>query len=104
MVTIKFTDGTEIEAVQNGTCYITEEKPDFPDDLSVVEVTGEEPENDITFHDAKLIECASVDGRYWFSFTEISASEKEARQVEQNTANIDYIAMMTDVDLPEEVM
>jgi len=44
------------------------------------------------------VECASVDGRYWFAFREISEAERAAKQMQ---ANIEYIAMMTDVDLEE---
>ena len=50
------------------------------------------------YKNAEIIECASVDGRYWFSFREISETERASKQLQ---ANIEYIAMMTDVDLGE---
>lgn len=44
----------------------------------------------------EVIECASVDGRYWFGLREVPESERIQRQMQ---ANIEYIAMMADVDL-----
>ena len=38
MVKIKFKNGTIIEADLNGTSYIVDEKPDFPDDKSDIEI------------------------------------------------------------------
>lgn len=66
--TIKFNDGTEITAKVNGSCYITEKKPAFPADLTglVIEEDGSAKE----YENAVLVECASVDGKYWFSFIE----------------------------------
>ena len=82
-VKIKFTDGTEIEAEVNATCYITDSKPTFPDDLTGVKVDGETLEN------VTLQECASVDGRYWFTFVEVSNFDLLKSQVL-------YTALMTD--------
>ena len=94
--TIRWNDGTELETRVNGTCYITDEKPDFPDDLTDVEVITEDGQ--AHFANPKIIECAAgFEPGYWFTLVE----KGETEQVEQNTANIDYIAMMTDVDLPE---
>ena len=93
---IVFQNGMEIEAEENASSLITERKPDFPSDLSIVTVTGANGER--VYKNAEVIECASVDGRYWFSFREISETERAAKQLQ---ANIEYIAMMTDVDLEE---
>ncbi len=41
-VKIIFLDGTEIEAEKNGSSYIVDEKPRFPNDLSEVSITGSE--------------------------------------------------------------
>lgn len=79
-VTITFTDGSQILAEQNGSCFITGEKPDFPDDLSEVVISSDSDE--YTLHNAELIECASVDGRYWFSFTETTNDEIRQRELE----------------------
>ena len=68
-VTIVFADGTELEVEKNGTCFIVDEEPEFPEDLSVVEA------GDRTYVNAFVIECASVDNRYWFTFGEMSEDD-----------------------------
>lgn len=93
---IIFKNGTEITAEMNGNCFITQSKPAFPSDLSTVTVETEE--GTITYKNAILIECFSLDGRYWFAFNEVSEAE---RSIQQMQANIEYIAMMTDVELEE---
>lgn len=95
-VRIAFKNGTEIEAEANGSSMITDIKPEFPPDLSEVTVAGAGGER--VYRNAEIIECASVDGRYWFSFREVPETERAARQMQ---ANIEYIAMMTEVDLEE---
>lgn len=75
-VKIVFSDGTEIMAEQNGSCFIIDEKPDFPTDLSVVTIDEQTIEN------AKLIECASTDGRYWFAFCQMSPEEIWRAEIE----------------------
>lgn len=93
---IIFADGTELAVEKNGDCYITANKPAFPADLSTVTVESEDSNRE--YHDAILVECASIDGRYWFAFMELSDADRATRQMQ---ANIEYIAMMTDVDLEE---
>ena len=97
-VTITFTDGTKVQAELNGNCYITDEAPAIPEDLSEVTVTGAEEK---VYKNAKLIECASVDGRFWFSFLEETKEEKMAIEVAKQRADIDFIAMVSDIDLEE---
>ena len=65
MARITFKDKTVIYAEQNGNCFIVNKKPDFPADLSKVVISGNET---IKLKSAQLVECASVDGRYWFTF------------------------------------
>ena len=65
MARITFRDKTVIYAEQNGSCFIVNKKPDFPADLSKVVISGDET---IKLKNAQLVECASVDGRYWFTF------------------------------------
>ena len=91
-VTIEFKDGSQIEAEVNGNCYITDSEPDFPEDLSEVTIRGEENTEVIT--DVRILECASVDSRYWFTFTFTSAYEKLEAQVM-------YTAAMTDTLMEE---
>ena len=97
-VTITFTDGSEISAELNGSCYITKKKPIFPEDLSEVTITGAEEK---TYTDARVIEAASVDGRYWFSFAEETKDEKIERSIAKQRADIDYIAIVSEIDLEE---
>jgi len=73
---ITFKNGTEITAEQNGSCFIVDEKPEFPTDLSIVEA------GEMVFKNAQLIECASVDGRYWFTFRELTPEEIWRAEIE----------------------
>ena len=80
--TIRFKNGAVIVAEENGGSYILSSKPQFPSNLDGVEI---ETENGVkTFEHAQLVECASVDGKYWFSFTEkdprdITIAEQEEK-------------------------
>lgn len=94
--TIKFVNGEQIVADQNGTCYIVDVKPEIPDDLSVVEVENED--GTIYFNDAFVIECASVDGRYWFAFGEESPLDKQLRVLhEENDLLTECILEMSEI-------
>ena len=79
-VTIKFKNGKTVKAKMNATTFITNKKPDFPEDLSEVTVTGDGEEK--VYTDAYIIECASVDGKYWFAFGEYSAAERRLMDIE----------------------
>ena len=76
--TIKFKDGTEIKAQVNGSSYITEE-PVFPDNMEGV--TVEKDGETTKYEDAMLIECASIDGRYWFALAEKPLEVKQAEKI-----------------------
>lgn len=89
-VTITFADGASIEAEQNGNSYIVDEKFEKKD-LSEVTVAGED--GTATLHDAELIECYSIDGRYWFAFREIPKRESEEVQLR---ADVDYLLAITE--------
>lgn len=95
-VKIVFKNGMEIEAELNASSLIVDTRPDFPADLSAVTIIGADEER--TYNNAEIVECASVDGRYWFAFIEIPESERKERQMQ---ANIEYVAMMADIDLEE---
>lgn len=87
-VKITFASGGEIEAEKNGSCFIVEEP--FTDDVKndLETVTIKEADGTVTeYHNAELIECASVDERYWYSFREVSADE-------QLRADVDYLLLM----------
>lgn len=78
-VKIIFADGTEVNAERNGDCLILKKRTTLPTDLSVVTVRGDD--GDTVYHNAELTESASVDGRYWFAFTEIPEDVREIRQL-----------------------
>ena len=77
--TIQFVNRSEIVVDKSSDCYITDEKPAFPDPLGEVVVVSEEGERHIM--DATLIECASVDGRYWFALMETPEDVKLRRRI-----------------------
>jgi len=83
---IIFENGNIIEAEQNGSCFITAEKPTFPTSLGRVKIEGDEPR--IIEH-AQLVECASVDGRYWFTFIETPQDELYRAMMEDALCEID---------------
>lgn len=93
-VTIVFLDGTTLSAYQNGNSFIVNSKPTFPDDLSVVEVIADDVH--YVYINAYIVECASVDGKYWFGICEESKEEIALKTMHKN---IQTIAEITDVDL-----
>lgn len=94
IATIIFSDGTQIEAEVNGSCFIVDEEPEFPDNFE--DITIEDGGSERQISHGRLIECESVDGRYWFSIEEIPEGE---RILEEMQANMLYIAMMADIDI-----
>ena len=92
---IIFKDGTELVVEQNGTCFIATTKPTFPEDLSKITV---ESDHGMTFVDAYLIECASIDGRYWFAFGQESQQDKIIRELrEQNDLLTESVLEMSEI-------
>lgn len=91
---ITFKNGLKVEAEANGSCFIVDSKPEFPFDLSEVTVTN--GENEKVLHEVEINEAASVDGRYWFALRELT--EQELKDI-KTQADIQYLAMMTDVEL-----
>lgn len=95
---IRFLDGTELQTARNGDCFILPTRPAFPEDLSlvIVEIGSESME----YHNAKVQQCASVDGQFWFTFIEESPTTLKFRQIDhvedQHQADIDYLLMLVD--------
>lgn len=94
MVTIKFSDGTEIKAEQNGSCYITDTQFSIPD-LSSIEIVKNDDKNSTIMNNCRFIFCTSIDSRFWFSFEEISSDEILR-------SDVDYLALMSDIELPSQ--
>ena len=91
---IKFLNGEYLEVEENGNSYILDTKPVFPQNLSTVTITNEE--TTITLHNVELVECASIDDRYWFNFTEIPEVEVRERSLR---ADLEYLAAMADIEI-----
>ena len=79
MEKITFNDGTVIAAEKNGNCFIVDEKPDFPEDLTDIIIEGEEIN---TVENGRIVEAASIDGRYWFTIQEMSEDELWKAEIE----------------------
>ena len=93
---ITFKDGSEMTVEKNGNCYILPTKPEFPADLSIVTVDSDDGVQ--VYNDALLIECASIDGRYWFAFSEESQTDKTIRELrESNDMLTECILEMSEI-------
>ena len=80
-VKIIFNDGTQMSAEQNGNCFIVAAQPAFPDDLSVVTVESEDQRQD--FNNVTIQECASIDGRFWFTLLEETEQARVIRELQE---------------------
>lgn len=85
--TIKFSNGTTLNAEVNGSAYIVDTKPAFPEDLTNIEITTAEGTE--TIANGEIIECASVDSRYWFSIRETPSDVIKAQETETRFADIE---------------
>ncbi len=90
MEKIIFNDLSELNVEANGNCYIVDSKPSFPTDLTNITIKGEQEKH---YDNAILVECASVDKRYWFTFIEKSKSEIKSEELD-NTINDLIIAIL----------
>ena len=99
--TIELSNGAEIENLElNGNNFISDTEiaaEMFDGGLSEVRIIGNKGTN-YTISHAKLIQIMELDGKWWFILAEMTAEEL---QFEKQRSDIDYIAMMTDVDLEE---
>lgn len=95
---IIFGNGEIITAEKNGESLITKKKPGFPTELGLVKVESELETR--AYNEPSVVECASIDGRYWFCFVEESQQEKRIRQLtEENeilVGNVKELASTTD--------
>jgi len=110
--TIKLADDTEIEDLKlNGNNFVSDseiEESMFDGNLSEVTITKHvkrhntrtEAEEDIdteeTYENMELIQITQMGDEYWFILREIPEGELKDIKVR---SDIDYIAMMTDVEL-----
>lgn len=94
-ITIALSNGTELTGLElNGNNYISPEKlteDTFADGLSPVVINGEEHEQ------MALVQCIQhADGRTWFILRDVTAEEVAQAKLR---ADIDFLALMTDVKL-----
>ena len=78
-VKITFGNGEIITAEKNGESLIAQQKPGFPAVPGVATVESEDGVR--TYNEPQIVECASIDGRFWFCFVEDSPQEKRIRQL-----------------------
>lgn len=102
MYEIILADGTELKNLKlNGNTYISQEEVrrfDFIGNMSEVIVKNTEDDIELRMHNVELIDL-SKDSEGWnISIREIPANEIQLTQL---TAQVEYLAMMTDIDLEE---
>ena len=92
-------DGTEIKNLtRNGDNFISDTKVDeslFAGNLTTLTITDGEDVT-IEMNNAELIQQIEYQGKYWLCFRELS--ERELKDIDME-AKIEYLAMMTDVDI-----
>jgi hypothetical protein len=95
-------DGTTIENLRlNGNNFVSEEKIDesiFEDNLTHVTATNSNGDVEYEFNNAELVQQVHYDDGWYFVLRELSAAELRELAID---AKIDYIAMMTDVDMED---
>lgn len=84
---IRFADGTELQTERNGDCFILPAAPVFPADLSLVTVVIGEKTTE--YHNARVQQCACVDGRYWFTFIAETPAERTIRELREENAMLE---------------
>ena len=99
---ISLSNGTSILDLKlNGNNFISDSEITsemFNGGLSEVHISGDKG-TDYTINHAKLIQIMKYEGAWWFILGEMSTEEL---MFEKMSSDIDYIAMMTDVDLEED--
>lgn len=98
MITIVLSDGTRITDVyKNGDNFIADfaiDEDTFKNKLSPVTIIEDEEE---TVHQhMRLVQIKQYGNEYWFVLSDISDEELKLMQIR---ADIDFIAMMEDIDL-----
>ena len=92
-------DGTEIKNLtRNGDNFISDTKVDeslFAGNLTTLTITDGEDVT-IEMNNAELIQQIEYQGKYWLCFRELS--ERELKDITLES-QIQYLSMMTDVDI-----
>lgn len=101
---ITLSDGTQLKDLKlNGNNFISEEeitKDIFDGKLSKVIIEGKENEQDIKreYERMELIQIVHNEDGYYFALRELSQDEIDKQKIQ---GDIEYLAMMTDVDMEE---
>lgn len=99
---ITFSDGTQLKDLAlSGNNFISDKKiteKDFEGKLSKVTIEGKENGQDIKheYEHMELVQIAKYDDGYYFILREKNQDEIDKEKMK---GNIDYIAMMTNVEL-----
>lgn len=81
--TIRIEGQEDITAEVNGSSFITEDAPEFPEEAFEAEI---ETEDGVTvIEHAVVVECASVDGRYWFTIIEQDPRDRALQELREDT-------------------
>lgn len=97
--TITLSDGTEIKANLNMNTWESETEPDsavFAGNTDEVSYTTPDGET-VYLGECKFIKGFMLNGVYTFFLNPLSESEKFAREIENQRADIDYIMIMEDL-------
>lgn len=101
---ITLSDGTQLTDLRlNGNNYISEVKlteDDFKGKLSKVTIEGSEDGQEIKqeYEHMELVQIVQYENEYHFVLRELSAAELKEIKMQ---SDIEYLAMMTDIDLEE---
>lgn len=99
---ITLSDGTTIENLGlNGNNYISKTKiteDDFKGKLSKVIIENETEKTSEEFEHMELVQIVHYEDGYYFVLRELSEQELKDIKIQ---GNLDYLAMMVDVDLEE---
>lgn len=97
MINIELSDGSIIQNLEvNGNCLISENN--IKNELLTDEMLSEIVIDGVTYKNITLVRKWVQDNKIWLAFRQ--KSEDEIWK-EQCKSNLDYIAMMTDVDLED---
>lgn len=95
---VTLADGTVIDNLRlNGNNYISEKELSadmFLGNLGTVTIN--DGEKDTVYENMSLVQLAKYDDEYWFILR--TMTKKELQEI-KNRSDIDYIAMMTDIEL-----
>lgn len=99
---ITLADGTQLKKLKlNGNNYISKTKiteDDFKGKLSKVIIENETEKTSEEFKHMELVQIVHYEDGYYFVLRELSEQELKDIKIQ---GNLDYLAMMVDVDLEE---